>query len=79
MEQWTALLDLLEIALGKAGISFVRLDGSMPLHLRAQAIRKLQGTANFPAKRGRGQDRDSGVVRLVRLFNWALLLIGGLY
>jgi SNF2 family DNA or RNA helicase len=36
--EWTSYLDLLEYAMGKAGHSFVRLDGSMNIKQRAQVM-----------------------------------------
>lgn len=48
--QWTALLDLLEIALKQAGVAFVRLDGSLSLHQREHALNRLQGLTESPSK-----------------------------
>jgi SNF2 family DNA or RNA helicase len=36
--QWTSMLDLAEIPLRKAGIKFVRLDGSMPSYQREKSV-----------------------------------------
>jgi len=36
--QWTSMLDLVEIPLKKAGIKFVRLDGSMPQYQREKSV-----------------------------------------
>ena len=41
--QWTSLLDVLQVALDQAGISYVRLDGSMTTSQRSEALRRLQG------------------------------------
>ena len=37
VSQFTSFLDIIEIPLGKNGFQFVRLDGTMPQELRAEA------------------------------------------
>lgn len=40
--QWTAFLDLLEIALRRKGIPYVRLDGTLNLAQREKALAKFR-------------------------------------
>lgn len=40
--QWTAFLDLLEIAFRRAGVAFVRLDGTLNLQQREKALAKFR-------------------------------------
>ncbi len=46
--QWTSLLDLIEPALGNAGIGLVRLDGSTPAADRGDLVAKFQDPAGPP-------------------------------
>ncbi|GFH27123.1 uncharacterized protein HaLaN_25391, partial [Haematococcus lacustris] len=43
--QWTGMLDVLEIALRRAGHVFTRLDGGLSIAAREQAIAEFEGKA----------------------------------
>ena len=61
--QWTSVLDLVEVALDRAGISYVRLDGSMSPQQRSASLARLQG---LPAKHPRAPSLYPSILNFAR-------------